>query len=224
MSGVELCPWCFFDNERLREFLTDPHNNENAKDRKIVTSYLKENFDKLRFLDVGSGTGHQYLALKQSGMEFEYLGVDKTEKMIEFARKRFSEAKFIQGDIYKLPFQDRSWPVVYVRHVFTHLPGYKDALTEVSRVTKDYLIICLLYPLADRQQIRVVGEPPDQTKPRDFSEHYLNKYERNSFMEALKNLGFNVTVDKLVEVGGYFKYYELIIARRRADDKAIGQA
>lgn len=213
--SLELCPWKFLSEERLREFLSDPRNNAGALDRKIVIDYIKEHFDKhVKFLDVGSGTGHQYLALKKSGMGFEYLGVDKTEKMVEFARKRFPAANFAVGDIYKLPFPDRSWDVVYVRHVLTHLPGYEKALGGVARVADNSLIICLLYPLADRQQIRVEGGPPDQTKPGEFSEHYLNIYARGPFMETLKSFGFNVVMDKLVEVGGYFGKYELIIGRR----------
>lgn len=199
----------------MKEFLTDPLNNESAGDRKLVIDYLRKNFDKkIRFLDVGCGTGHEYLSLKQSGISFEYLGVDKTEKMVEFARKRFPDANFAVGDIYKLQFPDRSWDVAYCRHVFTHLPGYEDALAEVARVTKDCLIVCLLYPLADKQQIKVEGKPPDQTKPNEFSEHYLNIYIRESFMKTLKSLGFDVVMDKLVEVGGYFGRYEVLIVQR----------
>ena len=221
--SLELCPWEHLSEERLREFLTDPLNNQNASDRKIAIGYLGKNFAKPSFLDVGCGTGHQYLALKQSSMSIDYCGVDKTEKMVDFAKKRFPEAKFIQGDIHKLQFQDRSWPVVYVRHVLVHLPGYIGALTEAARVCSDCLIICLLKPLADKGQIRVIGKPPDQTKPENFSEHYLNTYKREPFMGAIKNLGFDVIMDEMVEVGGYFKNYELIIARRHSPDTASGQ-
>ena len=212
--SLELCPWEHLSENRLREFLTDPLNNQNASDRKIAIGYLSKNFAKPSFLDVGCGTGHQYLALKQSLMSFDYCGVDKTEKMIDFAKRRFPEANFVVGDIYNLQFPDRSWDVVYIRHVFTHLPGYEDALAEVTRVTRDCLIICLLYPLADKQQIQVEGEPPDQTKLGEFSEHYLNIYARGPFMGAIKNLGFDVVMDEMVEVGGYFGRYELIIAKR----------
>ena len=212
---MELNPWNHLSEERLGGFLNDSKNNENAPDRKIIINYLRESFGKPRLLDVGSGTGHQYLAMKKSGMEFEYLGVDKTDKMVEFARKKFPEAKFIQGDVHKLPFADRSWPVVYCRHVLAHLSGYEKALSEIARVTKDCLIICLLISLGVKQQIKVLGKPPSQTKPDEFNEHYLNTYERGPFMGELENLGFNVAVDKLIGVGGYFKYYELIIAKRR---------
>jgi ubiquinone/menaquinone biosynthesis C-methylase UbiE len=198
----------------LKKFLTDPCNNENAPDRKLVIDYLKGQPIPLRFLDVGSGTGNMYLTMKQSGMEFEYVGVDKTLKMVEFARKRFPEAKFVQGDIHSLPFPDRSWQILYVRHVLDHLPGYEGALSELARVCSDCLIICLLKPLADKQEIKVIGKPPEQTEPGEFSEHYLNTYARKPFMEMLENLGFCIAVDKLVDVGGYFKRYEVIIARR----------
>ncbi|GAI73124.1 unnamed protein product, partial [marine sediment metagenome] len=105
---------------------------------------------------------------------------------------------FIQGDVHELLFPDRSWQIVYARHLLVHLPGYEKALVELARVCSDCLIICLLYPLADKQQIRVEGEPPDQTKPSDFSEHYLNTYKREPFMGAIKNLGFDVVMDKMV--------------------------
>jgi len=81
-------------------------------------------------------------------------------------------------------------------------------------VCSDCLIICLCKPLAGKQQIQVIGNPPSQTKPNEFSEHYLNTYSKEPFMKMLKSLAFNIEVDKLVEVGGFFGNYELIIARR----------
>lgn len=220
---MELNPWERLSEERLKQFLADPKNNENAPDRKLVATVPCEP----KILDVGSGTGHQYLALKQLGWNGEYLGVDKTQKMVEFARRRFPEAMFIQGDIHRLPFPDRSWPIVYCRHVLVHLPGYEKALTELARVCADCLIICLLNPLADKQQIRVIGKPPGQiARPNEFSEHYLNIYSRGPFEEMVKNLGFNIIVDDFIEVGGYFKNYEVIIARRMPVapvDTAVGE-
>jgi len=219
-------------DEDLKKFLTDPLNDENAPDRKFVIDYLKGQPIPLKFLDVGCGTGNMYITLKNSMLQFEYLGVDKTLKMVEFACRRFPhdqawyiegavyeqppEAKFIQGDIHSLPFPDRSWNVVYCRHVLDHLPGYEKALSELTRVCSDCLIICLLNQLADKQQIKVIGKPPSQTDPKQFSEHYLNTYPRKPFMEMLKNQGFSVVEDRLIQVGGFFKFYQLIIAKRIA--------
>lgn len=214
---MEFCPWAHLSQERLQSFLTDPTNNERAPDRKIAIDYMRENFEKVRLLDVGCGTAHQYLAMKQQLEDFEYLGVDKTQKMVEFARKRFPDAQFVEGDIYDLPFPDCSWPIVFVRHVLTHLPSYKKALPEVARVCSDCLILCLLFPLAGRNRMGIMGKPPERTKPGDFSEHYLNVYAREPFMEMLKGLGFKLDMDCHVEVGGQFKQFELITARRGRD-------
>lgn len=212
---IELCPWQFMDDGFLGRFLIDPRNNENAPDRKIVIDYLTKNAIERDLLDVGSGTGNMYLALKKAGEYFGYLGVDKTRKMIDFARKRFPEAHFIEGDVYELPLDNSSWPVVYIRHVFAHLSGYEKALAEVARVCSDCLAICLLKPLGDREQIKIVGKPFSQVGAGRFSEHYLNQYAREPFIAQLKDGGFTVDMDKRVDIGGYFQEYELIIARRR---------
>jgi len=203
-------------DEDLKKFLTDSLNNENAPDRVFVINYLKGQPIPLQFLDVGSGTGNMYLTLKNSMLQFVYVGVDKTSKMVNFSKKRFPEEKsmFIQGDIYDLKFPDRMWKVVYCRHVLDHLLGYEKALTELARVCSDCLIICLLKPLADKQEIKVIGKPPTLTKPGEFSEHFLNTYPRKPFMEKLNQLGFSILVDQLIQVGGFFKFYHLIIARR----------
>jgi ubiquinone/menaquinone biosynthesis C-methylase UbiE len=215
-QAIELNPWDYMSDEDLKKFLTDERNNENAPDRVFVINYLKEQAIPVQILDVGSGTGNMYLALKKSVQDYVYVGVDKTVKMVNFAKKRFPEAKskFIQGDIHDLGFPDKMWKVVYCRHVLDHLNGYEKALSELARVCSDCLVICLLNQLADKQQIKVIGKPPSQTAPNQFSEHFLNTYPRKQFTEALKNLGFNVVVDQLIQVGGFFKFYHLIIARR----------
>jgi len=213
--GTELCPWRFLSEERLRSFLADPTNNEHALDRKIAIDYLLKNFVKIKLLDVGCGTGHQYLTLRKLLPTFEYLGVDKTQKMVDFAKRRFPDADFIHGDIHDLPFPDRSWPIVYCRHVLAHLPSYKRALTELARVCSDCLIICLLFPLADTTRITVVGDPPDKVPQGAFSRHYLNVYAREPFMAMLKEQGFDLAMGCHVEVSGFFKRFELIAARRR---------
>lgn len=56
--------------------------------REILHHYLQEN-DKI--LDIGMGTGTFAAACVQSGKNLKFTGIDKSEKMLEIARKNLKE-------------------------------------------------------------------------------------------------------------------------------------
>ena len=73
------------------------------KEIDILVDYLKENS---RILDVGTATGDypKYLTEK-CDKNFEVIGVDSSENMINVARKKAPKAKFEVMDMRKLAFQ-----------------------------------------------------------------------------------------------------------------------
>jgi SAM-dependent methyltransferase len=55
-----------------------------------------------RVLDLGCATGELAAWMERTGRSAEYVGVDRRDDVIEEARRRHPEARFINGDLYSL--------------------------------------------------------------------------------------------------------------------------
>ncbi|NJM65692.1 MAG: methyltransferase domain-containing protein [Acaryochloris sp. RU_4_1] len=95
--------------------------------------------DYARLLDCGCGPGSiscDFARILSSG---SVTGIDREESQIELARSRASEQQltnvnFNVGSIYKLPFPDSSFNVVFAHAIFEHISSPEKALAEILRV------------------------------------------------------------------------------------------
>jgi SAM-dependent methyltransferase len=99
-------------------------------------------FDKQKgkkVLEVGVGLGADHQMFAQSGAEL--YGCDLTERAIERTAERFKllrlESSLQVADAENLPFEDRSFDLVYSWGVIHHSPNTKRAAEEIYRVLKD---------------------------------------------------------------------------------------
>lgn len=94
--------------------------------------------EKLRILDVGTGTGFLSLSLAELG--HEVVGVDLAEGMLSVARKMADERRLDLdldiGDAESLDFDDESFDAVVSRWVLWTLPNPEIAISEWMRVLK----------------------------------------------------------------------------------------
>ncbi len=97
-----------YDSEKLRG-IDDPLTPRPWDITNILTDFDTE--DK-KLLDLGAGTGFKVLPLQSKYKEIVCLEISKS--MVEAARKilPFNNVKVIQGDNYKLPFENHSFDVV----------------------------------------------------------------------------------------------------------------
>lgn len=104
----------------------------------IIADSLKD-YDRAKILDVGCGPG--MMAYHSIAREFEFFGIDISEKMIDECNNKFRKEKFVNfsvGKIQKLDFSDDLFDVVLCMGILEHVP--KDeiecALSEINRVLK----------------------------------------------------------------------------------------
>lgn len=104
-------------------------NHEQKKTIDYVLDYSNLS-DSDYVLDVGCGTGvlAPYI-LKRIGCGGAVIGLDVSDKMIEQARKKFSDTrvKFIEGDIYEYRFCNITFDKVFVFSAFPHLHNKKES-------------------------------------------------------------------------------------------------
>jgi ubiquinone/menaquinone biosynthesis C-methylase UbiE len=102
----------------------------------FLLPYLKPG---MSLLDCGPGT--ITLGFAELGSPGEVAGIDFAENQIELAntsaaKQGISNARFMVGSIYEIPFPDNSFDAVFNHAVLEHLSEPRKALSEMHRVLK----------------------------------------------------------------------------------------
>lgn len=108
--------------------------------RFVANNYYKSTRNKIRFLEVGCGTGANIWYLTREG--FEAYGIDISATAIERAKewleKEELEAHFLSGDIASLPYENEFFDCVIDNECLycNSLEVTKNILREIKRVLK----------------------------------------------------------------------------------------
>ena len=174
-----------------------------------IRKYVKPG---MSFLDYGAGSGTTYEAINKElpDLNLNYHGLDIIKKNAEWCNEHFGTNVFhFNPDIHKIDEPDRSWDVVYSRHVVDHMKSFEDALDEHCRVAKDLVIVVLWVPFSnqDEHEIKNIDYRPSGGKL--YPDEYTNSYSEKKVMEYLHNKiheGWKLkelTKEVGVEVGGH---------------------
>lgn len=107
-----------------------------------------------KVLDLGCGNGRFYESFLKNGAF--YTGVDNSQKLLDIAKKNYSEGEFILASALNLPFSDESFDAVYGIAILHHIPSAelrKKFMEEAKRVLKKggYLVLTV-WDLKDKQE------------------------------------------------------------------------
>lgn len=121
--------------------------------------FIRDNIKELEiksFADFGCGPCLEYTALKDEGYVFDYMGIDSCIHL-----KELNESKgipFINAPVEKTGLKKNSYELSYSRHVFEHLPTYKDVLNEMIRVASKYVVHIFFIKPEDKEKINYWDE------------------------------------------------------------------
>ncbi len=152
-------------------------------------------------VDVGCGNGVfvNYISDKRSDLRVHAL--DRSSEALKYVKTDKT-----QGDLVSLPFPDNSFDCVSCLEVIEHLPipMYNQALNELTRVSKKYVLISVPY-----QEVLEDSYTRCPSCKTIFNwELHLRNFNDESFKHLLDDHGYkNVKVDK---AGGhrYLKYHK----------------
>jgi glycosyltransferase involved in cell wall biosynthesis/SAM-dependent methyltransferase len=99
-------------------------------------------------LDLGCGPGALWPHLMRHRPRLRWVGADVTEAMVRAARAAFPTVPVVQADAGRLPWRDRAFDVVVVRHLLEHIPEplMQRALTEAVRVARRAVVVAFYLP------------------------------------------------------------------------------
>jgi len=104
-----------------------------------------------RVLDAGCGSGSMARLIAAQHPDAEVTGIDLRADYLAYARERaelneLHNLDFHEGDIFRLPFPDATFDVVWSKYVLQWVKTPRAAIVEFARVTKpDGLVICCNY-------------------------------------------------------------------------------
>lgn len=158
-----------------------------------LTEYVPEGSS---LLDVGCCNAHTLESFKRAGKQIDYWGVDHLEELVDYCKKQYPEAQFLQTDASDLQdFADDAYDYVLSRHVYEHLNHYSQHFMEMWRVAKKEVIVVgflELRPSFDRLQYGV--KEGDKLLP-----HWYNQYgeeQMRAFIEYNLTTNYEIIPDK----------------------------
>ena len=95
-------------------------------------------------LNVGAGNGAFLSMIERDHRHTTCTGIERSTAAIAHA---VCQSKIAPGDITSLPFDEHSFDLVCALEVIEHIPyqDYEQALSELSRVTKRYILLSVPY-------------------------------------------------------------------------------
>jgi len=126
---------------------------KNLSKKWLIDRYCGGDIDKLTewleggrkiILDAGCGEGFyiHYLA-KNYPLSLNITGIDSSFESLSLAKKLNPKQNFIQGNIYRIPYKNKSFDLVLCLEVLEHLEGVGSALTELCRVARRYCLLSI---------------------------------------------------------------------------------
>lgn len=105
----------------------------------LVFQELEKLGKKESFLEVGCAQGH----FEQKALEFceNVFGGEYDIGKMAPAKKDFPKAEFLGFDAEQLPFKSKSFDLVLCTEVLEHVPGWKQAFSELQRVSRKKVLV-----------------------------------------------------------------------------------
>lgn len=123
------------------------HTSTNPAQRWLIKNFektLAKEVKKLKIstiLDAGCGEGFTLEFLRKQGIGKTHEGIDFLKTAIEIGQKIHPKVTLKQASIYELPYKANSFDLVLCTEVLEHLEKPQDAVKELFRVSKKYVLV-----------------------------------------------------------------------------------
>ncbi|MBI1951631.1 MAG: methyltransferase domain-containing protein [Acidobacteria bacterium] len=143
--------------------------------------------DRDRVLDLGCGAGYWAAAIARRYPWMQVEGIDYGAEFLAKAGRehRLDRARFLRGDIARLPFRDGSFDCVYADNTLEHSFSVSATLSEVNRVLRPGGVLVAALPSDARNPRRICDNHTWKTAPCDVRARLLAAGFRDIFIEEI---------------------------------------
>ena len=164
--------------------------------------------DKIKILDVCTGTGTQAFAFAKKG--YEVMGIDLSEEMLRVANKKnkYENVRFVVADATKMPFENDYFDFACISFGLHEMPHEvrHQVLDEMRRVSRKIIVVDYHIPKNRLHRWLHVS----------FASLYESKYYRDfakrNLEELLREHGFRI----VKEAYGLIDFVEIFVCGRKS--------
>lgn len=181
--------------------MPETSNYQKHISRNPLQKFLIDNFYKslvclakpirpVTVLDVGCGEGFSLINLRRSKIGKVYEGVDYSHDAIRLGKKLYPKLNIKLGNIYDLAYKNSAFDLVICTEVLEHLKKPHEALSEIKRVAKKYIIFSVpnepFFILANLLRGKYLGT---------FGNHpeHVNHWTSGTFKRFLRKNGLKIS-------------------------------
>lgn len=224
---------------KYNNFLQKQYNNfsesfsfnqkdKNQKNRKEMYEFVGNNLERKTVLDLGCGDGIDAEHYRKLGADV--VGIDPSESLLNIAKQKYPEIKYINCLGENLPFKDNYFDSIYSKYAFMTSKNMEPILDEVYRVLKSggefvYLVTHPLRQFVERKENKTDYFEQkiidcyilDGTVKLKEPTHTMNEYFNKKFFERFELIDFKESWDPAAEQINENKYpcYFLVKARKK---------
>lgn len=145
--------------------------------------------DGMTILDYGCGSATTWEAIVQDGtIHGKYLGLDIIPKNVEWCKENYPDGDFkVNSLIHEIDMPDKTWDVVYSRHVVDHMESFEKAMDEHKRVAKKLVIVMLWVPFSTGDKHEIKNIDYRHNGGILYKDEYTNQYSKKKVLEYLEN-------------------------------------
>ena len=141
-----------------------------------LRNFMRDNSIK-SVLDVACGVCIDKQGFDNDKLNIKYRGIDTSEFLVN--RGKDNGYDCVVGNIEDIPEQDKSWELVFGRHIIEHLEYYEKAIEEMCRVASKCVVVIHFLPMAEMDKIVI----------SDTDNVYNNEYREDRFVKYCEQFG-----------------------------------
>jgi len=172
----------------LKHRSTNPIRRWTIRDLNRTVVDMLQKVCPTSILDVGCGEGFTLNFIKKK-LDIEMKGIDFCPIAVELGRALFPKIKLDVADIYCLPHKKNSIDLVLCTEVLEHLEYPREALEEIVRVTKRYVILSVPHEPFFCLKNLIIGR---NIRRLGCTKGHLNLWTSWSFRQFVKKHNLNI--------------------------------